>query len=146
KVLLMDEPLSNLDAKLRETMRTEIRRIQRTLGITSLYVTHDQSEAMTLSDRIVVMNGGRVEQIGTPVEIYQRPTTRFVANFIGRATVLRGTVAGRVDSGIAVELLGVPVTLSAPQAPPPGSSVAVLARPEAIRLHSSANGLSGVVR
>ncbi len=81
KVLLMDEPLSNLDAKLREEMRTEIRRIQKELNITSVYVTHDQIEAMTLSDRIVVMNLGVIEQIGTPVEMYRYPNSRFVAEF-----------------------------------------------------------------
>src|SRR5512143_3151308 len=82
KVLLMDEPLSNLDAKLREEMRTEIRRIQKSLNITSVYVTHDQIEAMTLSDRIVVMNAGIIEQIGTPVQVYRFPNSRFVADFI----------------------------------------------------------------
>ena len=92
KVLLMDEPLSNLDAKLREEMRTEIRRIQKELNITSVYVTHDQIEAMTLSDRIVVMNQGVIEQIGTPVEMYRFPNSRFVANFIGRANFISGVV------------------------------------------------------
>ena len=90
KVLLMDEPLSNLDAKLREEMRTEIRRIQQTLNITSVYVTHDQIEAMTLSDRIVVMNQGIIEQIGTPTEIYRFPQSRFVAGFIGQANFIPG--------------------------------------------------------
>ena len=85
KVMLFDEPLSNLDAKLRVKMRTEIRRLQRRLGITSIYVTHDQSEAMSLSDRIVVMNAGRIEQIATPEEIYRRPASVFVADFVGRA-------------------------------------------------------------
>ncbi len=92
KVLLMDEPLSNLDAKLREEMRTEIRRIQKEMNITSVYVTHDQIEAMTLSDRIVVMNQGVIEQIGTPVEMYRFPTNRFVADFIGRANFVSGEV------------------------------------------------------
>ena len=86
----MDEPLSNLDAKLREQMRTEIRRIQKRLGITSVYVTHDQVEAMTLSDRIVVMNEGKIEQIGTPTEIYRRPQTRFVADFHRPGQLCRG--------------------------------------------------------
>src|SRR5574338_1145694 len=90
KVLLMDEPLSNLDAKLREEMRTEIRRIQKELNITSVYVTHDQIEAMTLSDRVVVMNQGVIEQIGSPVEVYRFPNSRFVANFIGRANFIDG--------------------------------------------------------
>ncbi|MCZ7570164.1 MAG: ABC transporter ATP-binding protein [Ardenticatenaceae bacterium] len=147
KVLLMDEPLSNLDAKLRESMRTEIRRIQQTLGITSLYVTHDQAEAMTLSDRIVVMNKGRVDQVGTPFDIYQRPATRFVANFIGRANVLSGTIVGREKGYVALTLLGLPVEVPAPPAPPPaGALAAVLVRPEAVRLQAEPNGVSGVIR
>lgn len=85
RVLLFDEPLSNLDAKLRDQMRTEIRRIQQQFGITSIYVTHDQDEAMTVSDRIMVMDKGRIQQLGTPFEIYSRPTNHFVADFIGRA-------------------------------------------------------------
>ena len=83
KVFLFDEPLSNLDAKLRIAMRVEIRKLQRRLSTTSIYVTHDQLEAMTLADILVVMNGGQVEQIGNPLEIYQRPATTFVASFIG---------------------------------------------------------------
>ncbi|RMF80390.1 MAG: ABC transporter ATP-binding protein, partial [Chloroflexi bacterium] len=85
RVLLFDEPLSNLDAKLRVQMRSEIRQLQRRLNITSVYVTHDQVEAMALSDRIVIMNAGRIEQIGVPSQIYRYPQTRFVADFIGRA-------------------------------------------------------------
>jgi iron(III) transport system ATP-binding protein len=87
RVLLFDEPLSNLDAKLRETMRVEIRRIQQSFGITSVYVTHDQAEAMTVSDRIVVMEKGRVLQVGSPFEIYSRPVCRFVADFIGKVNL-----------------------------------------------------------
>ena len=88
----MDEPLSNLDAKLRIYMRTEIRRIQRSLGTTCLYVTHDQSEALTVSDRIVVMSRGKVEQIGTPLEIYGSPASTFVADFIGQANIIPAKV------------------------------------------------------
>lgn len=91
KLLLMDEPLSNLDAKLRAHMRSEIRRIQKTLGLTCLYVTHDQKEALTMSDRIMVMNKGNVEQIGTPQELYSDPSTAFVADFIGNANLIKGT-------------------------------------------------------
>jgi ABC-type Fe3+/spermidine/putrescine transport system ATPase subunit len=87
KVLLFDEPLSNLDAKLRERMRLELRRLQADLGITSLYVTHDQEEAMVVSDRVIVMNLGRIEQIGAPEEIYDRPRNRFVAQFVGSANI-----------------------------------------------------------
>ena len=84
KLLLLDEPLSNLDLKLREEMRVEIATLQRRLGITTVFVTHDQGEALVMSDRIAVMNAGRIEQVGTPSEIYERPATRFVAEFIGR--------------------------------------------------------------
>ena len=88
ELLLLDEPLSNLDAKLREHMRFELRIMQKRLGLTAIYVTHDQEEALTLSDRLVVMNGGNIEQVGTPEEIYERPATRFVAQFIGKANMI----------------------------------------------------------
>jgi sn-glycerol 3-phosphate transport system ATP-binding protein len=90
QVFLFDEPLSNLDAKLREQMRGEIRKLQRRLGITSIYVTHDQAEAMALSDRIVIMDAGRVQQVGEPFTIYAHPANRFVADFIGRVNFLEG--------------------------------------------------------
>jgi ABC-type Fe3+/spermidine/putrescine transport system ATPase subunit len=93
-VLLFDEPLSNLDAKLRAEMRVELRELQRRLDITSLYVTHDQEEALAISDRVIVMNGGRIEQIGSPEEIYNRPRSRFVADFVGSANLIRGKVRG----------------------------------------------------
>ena len=92
-ILLLDEPLSNLDAKLREQMRVEIRALQRKLNLTVLYVTHDQAEAMTLSDRIAVVNGGRLEQVGTPEEVYEHPATPFVAEFLGRTVSFEGKVA-----------------------------------------------------
>jgi len=94
EVLLLDEPLSNLDANLREEMRFEIRRLHDTFRITTVYVTHDQAEAMVASDRIVVMNQGRIEQIADPFALYNRPQTRFVAGFIGRTNFLEGTLAG----------------------------------------------------
>ena len=93
-VLLFDEPLSNLDAKLRVTMRTEIRRIQQKLGITAIYVTHDQSEAMSISDEIIIMKKGVVAQMGSPKDIYYHPTDEFVADFIGEANFIKGTVKG----------------------------------------------------
>ena len=89
-VLLFDEPLSNLDAKLRVSMRTEIRRIQQEVGITAVYVTHDQSEAMAISDKIIIMNKGKIAQMGTPEEIYYQPNDEFVADFIGEVNFLRG--------------------------------------------------------
>ena len=96
-VLLMDEPLSNLDAKLRVEMRTVIKNIQHSVGITTVYVTHDQGEAMSLSDRIAVMNAGVIQQIGTPKDIYQRPANLFVSTFIGRSNILNGTL--QVENG-----------------------------------------------
>ncbi len=95
EILLLDEPLSNLDAKLREHMRFELRMMQQRVGLTALFVTHDQDEALTLSDRLVVMNQGRIEQIGTPEEIYERPATRFVAEFIGKGNMIE--IAGQID-------------------------------------------------
>ena len=92
--MLFDEPLSNLDAKLRAEMRVELRELQRRLDITSLYVTHDQEEALAISDRVIVMNGGRIEQIGTPEDIYNRPHSRFVADFVGSANLIAGKVRG----------------------------------------------------
>jgi iron(III) transport system ATP-binding protein len=94
RVLLLDEPLSNLDAKLRERMRFELKRLQRELGITTVYVTHDQSEALALSHAIAVMNQGRIEQLGTPREIYERPLNQFVADFVGTTNFLDATVSG----------------------------------------------------
>jgi ABC-type Fe3+/spermidine/putrescine transport system ATPase subunit len=98
RALLLDEPLSNLDAKLREDMRDEIKRIQRQLGITTIYVTHDQEEAMSIADRIVVMNNGQIDQVGTPQEIYHNPETRFVATFIGKMNFITGHITNRTLS------------------------------------------------
>ena len=110
-VLLFDEPLSNLDAKLRVTMRTEIRRIQQEAGITAIYVTHDQSEAMALSDQIIIMEKGVVAQIGTPQEIYYHPASEFVADFIGEANFLKGELSDKDGDGgiVTVEGHAVPV-------------------------------------
>ncbi|MEU8256701.1 ABC transporter ATP-binding protein [Micromonospora inaquosa] len=106
RTLLLDEPLSNLDAKLREETRTEIRRIQRESGITSLYVTHDQAEAMAMSDRIAVMQSGRVQQVGTPHEVYYTPANAFVARFIGRSNVLSLPVVSARETRVEVRLPG----------------------------------------
>ena len=103
-VLLMDEPLSNLDAQLRRQMRVELRRLQRQVGITTIFVTHDQEEALTLSDRLVVMNHGRIEQAGTPIELYRKPRTPFVAQFLGHPNFLFGMVAERRGSQVTVQL------------------------------------------
>ncbi len=134
KVLLFDEPLSNLDAKLRVAMRSEIRRLQQRLGITGVYVTHDQDEAMSMSDRIVVMNEGKIEQVDSPVEIYRHPATVFVADFIGRANFLKVDAASSEGEGRAkVAVLG--EEFSTPAAPDTLSGQSVLlVRPESIRL------------
>ncbi|MCH3917581.1 MAG: ABC transporter ATP-binding protein [Spirochaetia bacterium] len=102
KVLLFDEPLSNLDAKLRVSTRLEIRHLQQRVGITSVYVTHDQEEAMTISDRIVIMSQGKIQQVDTPQEIYAHPTNRFVADFIGKVNFLDGTVTGIEDNQLII--------------------------------------------
>jgi len=147
KVLLMDEPLSNLDAKLREQMRTEIRRIQQRLAITSVYVTHDQVEAMTLSDRIVVMNEGKIEQIGTPTEIYRRPQTRFVADFIGRANFVEGTVRDRRDGQLVLDVLGTTLTALAPETGfELGAPATLVVRPEMVEIDPPESQVEGVVR
>jgi putative spermidine/putrescine transport system ATP-binding protein len=106
RVLLMDEPLGALDLKLREAMQNEISAIQHALKITTVYVTHDQTEAMSMSDRIAVMNDGRIEQIGTADEIYERPTTRFVADFVGQINLLDGELVGRESGFAAVSIAG----------------------------------------
>lgn len=147
KVLLMDEPLSNLDAKLREIMRTEIRRIQQTLGITSVYVTHDQIEAMTLSDRIVVMNQGRIEQIGPPQEIYRHPQTTFVADFIGRANFVEATVREVNDHTVVVDALDQTLTVIKPERTiHPGQPVKLVVRPEAVQVIEQGGQYQGVIR
>jgi len=112
KVLLMDEPLGALDLKLREAMQTEIRQIQQRLGTTTIYVTHDQTEAMHMSDRIVVMKDGMIEQMGSAEEIYNRPRTRFVADFIGQINLLDGAVVGREDRFAVVDVDGVRVRIA----------------------------------
>ena len=133
-VLLFDEPLSNLDAKLRVTMRTEIRRIQQEVGITAIYVTHDQSEAMALSDQIIIMNKGVVAQMGTPQEIYYHPVDEFVADFIGEANFLRGAMTGRDGDYITLNVEGNPLRVPAPADPAEGKEYTVVLRPEAATL------------
>ena len=137
-VLLFDEPLSNLDAKLRVQMRTEIRRIQQTLGITAIYVTHDQSEAMSISDNIILMKNGVVAQMGTPHEIYYRPNSEFVADFIGECNFLKGSAgASRTENGRAVTDVRLPqgsVTVATDKLYDPGADCEVVLRPEAIRI------------
>lgn len=127
-VLLFDEPLSNLDAKLRVNMRTEIRRIQQEVGITAIYVTHDQSEAMALSDQIIVMKKGIVAQMGTPQEIYYHPVDEFVADFIGEANFLKGRITEQ--GGGAIEIQGVPIPVTDPGSHQAGEEGTLMLRPE----------------
>jgi len=136
RVLLLDEPLSALDAKVRVQLREEIRRIQTQLGITTIYVTHDQEEALSISDHVAVMYGGRIEQVGTPAEMYGAPATPFVAEFIGTMNRLEATVA---DSG-AVEHGGVRLRVDAAQGRSRGERVLVLVRPEVVEVEAAANG------
>ena len=143
QVLLLDEPLSALDAKIRVELRMEIRRIQQQLGITTIYVTHDQEEALSLSDRIVVMNAGWVEQIGTPFEIYNYPTTRFVASFIGQLNLLPVRV---VDGpGGQMDINGQSIWVKDPVQVAAGSQVHLAMRPEELNIHlnSSASSAPG---
>ncbi len=145
RVLLMDEPLSNLDAQLREQMRLEIRALQQRLGITTVYVTHDQEEAMVLSDQIAVMHEGRLLQVAAPEAIYARPATRTVAAFFGSPNLLPATVreTRRDGSGSAlarVEGAGWAGWAAAPDGLRPGSSVTVVVRPEVIRIGGDEHG------
>jgi len=133
KMLLLDEPLSNLDLKLREEMRLEISALQKSLGIATVFVTHDQGEALTMSDRIAVMRAGRIEQLGQPAEIYERPATRFVAGFIGSTNMVGAQADGPAANGLA--RLATPAGPALARMPPGGATGAVLTiRPERLRL------------
>src|SRR5216683_3317176 len=139
QTLLLDEPLSNLDAHLREEMRFEIRRLHETCKTTTIYVTHDQSEAMVIADRIAVMNNGRIEQVGGGEEIYERPRTPFVASFIGRTNLLPGAMG--VEPG-TVQCVGTVLRASSDDGPTaaPGSPVSISIRPYDIQLNHRTNG------
>ncbi|MGO4914654.1 ABC transporter ATP-binding protein [Pseudogemmobacter sp. W21_MBD1_M6] len=130
QVLLLDEPLSALDAKIRISLRTEIRAIQQKLGITTIYVTHDQEEALSMSDRIVVMHQGKADQVGTPFEIYNHPATRFVASFVGTLNQIEAIVVDPATG--AVLAAGVPLSLGRPLAAAKGAVIALALRPEAL--------------
>jgi putative spermidine/putrescine transport system ATP-binding protein len=145
-VLLLDEPFSNLDAKLRKTMRLEVRKLQQRLGLTTVFVTHDQQEALSLSDVVAVMNQGRVEQVGTPAEVYEHPRSEFVADFIGSTNLLPGTVCGQDNGQPVVEIDGgsrVRVWHDRPLAV--GAAVKVLAKPEKLRVLPEGAPVSGRV-
>ena len=143
-LLLLDEPLSNLDAKLREEMRFELKRLQRDLQITTVYVTHDQSEALAVSDRIAVMNQGVVEQVGKPREIYNQPATRFVAGFIGKSNFVDGSICGSRGEGLyEVTTADGSILVSSALDLPVGHSVAVSIRPEHIELDENLTDSTG---
>jgi ABC-type Fe3+/spermidine/putrescine transport system ATPase subunit len=133
EVLLLDEPLSNLDAKLRVEMRSEIRQLQQALGITALYVTHDQEEALAISDRMAVMRAGSLEQIGPPAEIYSRPATAFVAEFMGVTNLLTGTVLGNMGGRLRIGVGGIELMARGSETAK-DSRVSLSLRPETLRL------------
>ena len=158
RLLLLDEPLSNLDAQLREQMRVELKRLQQEWGVTTIYVTHDQSEALAISDRIAVMNEGLIMQIGTPKEIYNRPTSEFVAHFIGKTNLIHGDLAADAAAGALAKVtteLG-PLQCTFPAAVPATGKIAVVVRPESVVIakqgsaeaggFSAVNRIEGVVR
>ncbi len=140
-ILLLDEPLSNLDAKLRERMRTELKELQRRTGITFVYVTHDQAEALALSDQIAVMSGGRLQQYGSPFDVYSHPANRMVADFMGLVNLVPGTVRSAANGAGTVEVAG-DLILAVPSLSglAPGDAVDVAIRPENIRLATAAGG------
>lgn len=149
-VLLMDEPLSNLDAKLRRQMRVELRRIQQQVGITTIFVTHDQEEALTMSDRMVVMNQGNIEQVGTPVDLYRKPKTPFVAQFLGHPNFLYGTVKDQQVESLLLDVDGVTFSSTTSDDFQHGQEIALVLRAESLKLQrepadKSGNHLKGVV-
>jgi spermidine/putrescine transport system ATP-binding protein len=142
KVLLLDEPLSALDYKLRKDMQIELKRLQLETGITFIFVTHDQEEALTMSDRIAVMSKGKILQVGSPRDIYDRPSERFVANFIGETNFMEGEVVSATATAAKVRLSsGVVVDASLPAGLTPSGKMTVVVRPEQARLTSEAEGL-----
>jgi len=150
RILLLDEPFGALDRKLREQIQLEVRRLQQQLNLTSLFVTHDQEEALILSDRIAVMNKGRIEQLGTPHEIYEKPANRFVADFIGISNLFSGKLEGRDKQTAAVrDEAGTLFHVVADEIPDAGSDAVVLVRPERLRLlqagDEAENSISGEV-
>ena len=133
-VLLFDEPLSNLDAKLRVTMRTEIRKIQQKVGITAVYVTHDQSEAMAISDNIIIMSRGHMEQMGSPREVYYKPASKFVADFIGEANFIPVKLEKKHDGKADIDVFGTKLTVLDYSKSEAGGEATLVIRPEAVKL------------
>jgi ABC-type Fe3+/spermidine/putrescine transport system ATPase subunit len=146
EVLLMDEPLSALDANMREDMRVEIKKIQKETGITAIFVTHDQEEALSMSDQIVVMNAGTVEQIGSPEHVYDEPATAFVANFLGKANMLQGTVTAADAKTATIALTDrQAVKVQSPRPLAPGNRITIIVRPQKLQVGAAAiaNRLAG---
>jgi iron(III) transport system ATP-binding protein len=141
KVLLMDEPLSNLDARLREQMRVELKKITKSIGVTTLYVTHDQAEALSLGDKVCVMNHGEILQIAAPNEIYAKPANLFVAQFVGEMNFVKGAVAGpgKIESALGVIAVVVPTGVTT------GAAVTLAIRPEHVEVTSCENGAGTAV-
>jgi iron(III) transport system ATP-binding protein len=147
EILLLDEPLSNLDAKLRERMRSELKELQRRTGITFVYVTHDQAEALALSDQIAVMHGGVLQQFGTPNEVYARPANRIVADFMGLVNLLAGRVeAAASGRGSVITAGGVRLDLKLPNGIGAGDEVEIAIRPENVTLSAEGAGGKGIIR
>ena len=143
-VLLLDEPLGALDLKLRKRLQLELKRIQMDVGITFVYVTHDQEEALTMSDRIAVMHRGRIEQVGTPEDLYDRPATPFVADFIGTTNLLAGTVTALRDGESVIRLDSGDTCIAGSERCVPGQSIQFSVRPEAVRIDRVDDGPSGL--
>ncbi|MGZ4410881.1 MAG: ABC transporter ATP-binding protein [Gaiellaceae bacterium] len=143
-LLLLDEPLSNLDAPLRQQMRFELKRLQERIGVTTVYVTHDQSEALALSDLVAVMRNGRLEQLGLPRDVYRRPCSRFVADFIGGANIVEGRAERREPDGAwIVETAHGPLRAASGETIPAGTLVGVIIRPEQLRLTGWSGAANG---
>jgi spermidine/putrescine transport system ATP-binding protein len=141
KVLLLDEPLSALDLEIRRQLQAELKDIHRRLGLTFVYVTHDQEEAMSMADRVVVMNEGRIEQIGSPVQIYRQPRSPFVARFLGMSNVVEATVTSAADGYLQLDGTGLPLRVPAPpQAPAAGQRVTAVIRPDSFEIARPADG------
>ncbi len=143
KVMLFDEPLSNLDTKLRRSMREDIRRLQQRTGITSVYVTHDQSEALAVSDEVVVMSAGHIAQIGQPEDLYRRPDSAFVATFMGDANIMRARVRAAGRGAFKVDIGGFELDIADPRNGLPEGTANIAVRPEAIRLAAGSDGGMG---
>jgi spermidine/putrescine transport system ATP-binding protein len=142
---LLDEPLGALDLKLRRQMQIELKWIQTEIGITFVHVTHDQEEAMTMADTIAVMNNGKIEQMGSPDELYDSPKTSFVANFLGQSNLIPGTISGNDGDNLIIDLYGTKVAVPKKRSSAQGNSVLVGIRPEKFRIAAEGKGATGNV-